>query len=54
MSDGHGGLYHLQSPECFFMGASGLKVRMSLLDFGLLAQNADRSSSLVLPSKPND
>ena len=23
---GHGGLYHSQSPEAFFMGASGLKV----------------------------
>ncbi len=27
MSVGHGGLYHSQSPEGFFMGASGLKVR---------------------------
>ncbi|KAF8743624.1 hypothetical protein AX14_001684 [Amanita brunnescens Koide BX004] len=26
MSVGHGGLYHSQSPEAFFMGASGLKV----------------------------
>ncbi|KAK7015163.1 2-oxoisovalerate dehydrogenase subunit beta 2, mitochondrial [Paramarasmius palmivorus] len=26
MSVGHGGLYHSQSPEGFFMGASGLKV----------------------------
>jgi 2-oxoisovalerate dehydrogenase E1 component beta subunit len=25
MSVGHGGLYHSQSPEGFFMGASGLK-----------------------------
>lgn len=28
MSVGHGGLYHSQSPEGFFMGASGLKVRL--------------------------
>ena len=27
MSVGHGGLYHSQSPEGFFMGAAGLKVR---------------------------
>ena len=26
MSVGHGGLYHSQSPEGYFMGASGLKV----------------------------
>ncbi|KAF4576298.1 3-methyl-2-oxobutanoate dehydrogenase (2-methylpropanoyl-transferring) [Pleurotus pulmonarius] len=26
MSVGHGGLYHSQSPEAFFMGAAGLKV----------------------------
>jgi len=31
MSVGHGGLYHSQSPEGFFMGAAGLKAR-SLLD----------------------
>jgi 2-oxoisovalerate dehydrogenase E1 component beta subunit len=29
MSVGHGGLYHSQSPEGFFMGASGLKVSHS-------------------------
>ena len=34
MSVGHGGLYHSQSPEGFFMGASGLKVRMYLLELG--------------------
>lgn len=27
MSVGHGGLYHSQSPEGFFLGASGIKVR---------------------------
>jgi hypothetical protein len=27
MAVGHGGLYHSQSPEGFFMGASGLKVK---------------------------
>ena len=32
MAVGHGGLYHSQSPEGFFMGASGLKV--CLLVFG--------------------
>jgi len=32
MAVGHGGLYHSQSPEGFFMGASGLKV--SLPTFG--------------------
>jgi pyruvate/2-oxoglutarate/acetoin dehydrogenase E1 component len=26
MAVGHGGLYHSQSPEGFFVGASGLKV----------------------------
>jgi 2-oxoisovalerate dehydrogenase E1 component beta subunit len=26
MSVGHGGLYHSQSPEGFFLGAAGLKV----------------------------
>ncbi len=26
MAVGHGGLYHSQSPEGFFMGAAGLKV----------------------------
>jgi pyruvate/2-oxoglutarate/acetoin dehydrogenase E1 component len=34
MSVGHGGLYHSQSPEGFFMGASGLKVRVRLFEFG--------------------
>jgi pyruvate/2-oxoglutarate/acetoin dehydrogenase E1 component len=34
MSVGHGGLYHSQSPEGFFMGASGLKVRVCLFEFG--------------------
>ena len=34
MSVGHGGLYHSQSPEGFFMGASGLKVRVSQFEFG--------------------
>jgi len=29
MAVGHGGLYHSQSPEGFFMGASGLKVRLT-------------------------
>lgn len=29
MAVGHGGLYHSQSPEGFFMGASGLKVYTS-------------------------
>lgn len=33
MSVGHGGLYHSQSPEGFFMGASGLKVRIRPLEF---------------------
>lgn len=28
MSVGHGGLYHSQAPEGFFMGAAGLKVRV--------------------------
>ena len=28
MSVGHGGLYHSQSPEGYFMGATGLKVRI--------------------------
>lgn len=37
MSVGHGGLYHSQSPEGFFMGASGLKVRVCLFEFGQLA-----------------
>jgi 2-oxoisovalerate dehydrogenase E1 component beta subunit len=37
MSVGHGGLYHSQSPEGFFMGASGLKVRICLLEFARLA-----------------
>ncbi|EIN07211.1 pyruvate dehydrogenase [Punctularia strigosozonata HHB-11173 SS5] len=39
MSVGHGGLYHSQSPEGFFMGASGLKVvipRSPLQSKGLL------------------
>lgn len=30
MSVGHGGLYHSQSPEGYFMGASGLKVCLHL------------------------
>jgi len=34
MTVGHGGLYHSQSPEGFFMGASGLKVRICLSEFG--------------------
>ncbi len=33
MSVGHGGLYHSQSPEGFFLGASGLKV--SFLSYAL-------------------
>lgn len=31
MSVGHGGLYHSQSPEGFFIGASGLKVNVNLI-----------------------
>ena len=31
MSVGHGGLYHSQSPEGYFLGASGLKVRSLIL-----------------------
>lgn len=31
MSVGHGALYHSQSPEGFFMGAAGLKVRLCSL-----------------------
>ena len=34
MSVGHGGLYHSQSPEGYFMGASGLKVRVCLFEIG--------------------
>lgn len=30
MSVGHGGLYHSQSPEGFFMGAAGVKVELDV------------------------
>ena len=45
---GHGGLYHSQSPEGFFMGASGLKVH-SFLDVG--ASNVT-SQQIVIPRSP--
>jgi hypothetical protein len=55
MSVGHGGLYHSQSPEGFFMGASGLKVRGSACSsFDSRHETQLRSSSRVLPSKPKD
>jgi len=38
MGVGHGGLYHSQSPEGFFMGASGLKVRVCPLALGWLTR----------------
>jgi hypothetical protein len=53
MTVGHGGLYHSQSPEGFFMGASGLKVRIYLLEFGWLAHKrpTDRHPPFSHPSQ---
>ena len=52
MTVGHGGLYHSQSPEGFFMGASGLKVRPCLLVAGQLTQTqTDRHPALPDPSQ---
>lgn len=55
MSVGHGGLYHSQSPEGFFMGAAGLKVvipRSPIQAKGLLlAAIRDPNPVLVLEPK---
>lgn len=42
MSVGHGGLYHSQSPEGFFMGASGLKVSFPIFYQFLLINKTHR------------
>ncbi|KAH9071198.1 thiamine diphosphate-binding protein [Lactarius deliciosus] len=49
MSVGHGGLYHSQSPEGFFMGASGLKVRLRLACDGTACVIARQ---IVVPRSP--
>jgi 2-oxoisovalerate dehydrogenase E1 component beta subunit len=52
MSVGHGGLYHSQSPEGFFMGASGLKVRVSVRVWtGGVKQLLDRHPAFSRPSQ---
>ena len=52
MSVGHGGLYHSQSPEGYFLGASGLKVGLSS-SMGLRVINLlFRLLSLVRRFKP--
>lgn len=40
MSVGHGGHYHSQSPEGFFLGAAGIKVR-AIFFVGDMATNRD-------------
>lgn len=50
MSVGHGGLYHSQSPEGFFMGATGLKVRRLcriIIIFSIM-----NSLQIVIPRSP--
>jgi len=50
MSVGHGGLYHSQSPEAFFMGASGLKIvipRSPIQAKGLLLASIRDSNPVI-------
>lgn len=55
MSVGHGGLYHSQSPEGFFMGAAGLKVRLFSASIGRrILITSRRSSYPGRPFKPRD
>jgi hypothetical protein len=49
MAVGHGGLYHSQSPEGFFLGAHGLKVRRSNF-IHLPLTCPDRDTTLPNPS----
>ena len=35
MSVGHGGIYHSQSPEGYFLGAAGLKVYLTDMTSGM-------------------
>ena len=55
MSVGHGGLYHSQSPEGFFMGASGLKVsdseRWRAVDYLAFNVFTGCNTTLTYPSK---
>jgi 2-oxoisovalerate dehydrogenase E1 component beta subunit len=49
MSVGHGGLYHSQSPEGFFLGAAGLKVWLAKM---LFLVNFLMSLQVVVPRGP--
>lgn len=50
MAVGHGGLYHSQSPEGFFLGAHGLKVRRSGHYRSLSNLRPDRDTTFPDPS----
>ena len=52
MSVGHGGLYHSQSPEGYFLGASGLKVGLSSFMVLRVINLLFRLLSLVRRFKP--
>ena len=50
---GHGGLYHSQSPEAYFLQASGVKVRTAAISYRDHADAllADCRTSLAHPSQ---
>lgn len=52
MAVGHGGHYHSQSPEGFFMGAAGLKVGPSFRVASRYLPYGYSSSSLGPPFRP--
>jgi 2-oxoisovalerate dehydrogenase E1 component beta subunit len=54
MAVGHGGLYHSQSPEGFFMGASGLKVCSVYYTSNstMTTQNELTHHKVVIPRSP--
>ena len=53
MAVGHGGLYHSQSPEGYFMGAAGLKVRvlLNIFDPEQTGSALDHHTSFANPSE---
>lgn len=49
---GHGGLYHSQSPEAFFLQASGLKVSSSPPSAFVVEADMPFASQVVVPRSP--
>lgn len=50
---GHGGLYHSQSPEAFFLQASGIKVsRLRIPALGCAFAYDDLARQVVMPRSP--